>query len=639
VLATLRSPWRRYGVGLLAVAAALGLRWSLWPFLGPELPFLLLWPAVLVAAWLGGVGPGLLVTAVAVAAEDYLVQPGSVGTSKTAELAGIFLFGLLGALTTVLTDKVRRARALIERHAQEAERQREWLRVVLASIGDGVIATDAHGQVAFMNDVAQMLTGWKETQALGQPLGSVFRVQGQDAGDRAACPVRQALVQGSTASLVGRRILVAQGGTQTPVEGSASPIRAASGDILGVVLSFRDFTAQTRLEGELRRRAEELVEADRLKDQFLAMLAHELRNPLAPIRNAAFVLAQGAAGDRAVGAAEVIGRQVGHMTRLVDDLLDVSRVRQGKIRLHKEPVELAEVIEHAIENSRPLLEARMQELVELLPDEPVWLQADAVRLAQVLANLLNNAAKYTDERGRITVSALRQGQEVSVCVRDNGVGIAPEMLPKVFDLFTQVESARHRSQGGLGIGLTLVRDLVRLHGGTVEAHSDGLGKGSEFVVRLPALKEPPARRVDSANRERQPGAGKRVLVVDDDEDAAESLALLLRVAGHEVYTAHDGPAAVVEARLHRPAVVLLDIGLPGMGGHDVARRLREEAGPGEPVLVAVTGYGHEEDLRLSREAGFDLHLTKPVDPSFLQQMLAMPPEQLRRAAGSLRSGG
>jgi PAS domain S-box-containing protein len=631
VLTVPQSRLSRYGTALFTILAALALRWSLWPFLGPELPFLLLWPAVLVAAWLGGLGPGLLATALAVVVEDFLlIQPDSLLTGRPAELVGIALFGLLGALTTVLTDWTRRARSLALEHAREAERRREWLRVVLASIGDAVIATDGAGHVAFMNVVAQALTGWKEDEALGQRLDKVFCVLDRDSGARLNCPVRQALRHGAAVCLAGRLHLVARAGTLTPVECTASPIRDAAGGVLGVVLTFRDFSQQTRLEAELRQRAEELAEADRQKDRFLAMLAHELRNPLAPVRNAARLLgAEGPPDERTRWAAAVIERQVGQMTRLVEDLLDVARVRQGKVRLRPEPVEVRDVVERAVESCQPLLQARMQELAESLPAEPVWLEGDPVRLAQVVANLLHNASKYTEERGHISLAAAREGPAVVLRVRDTGAGIPPEMLSRIFNLFTQVEGTVDRSQGGLGIGLTLVRDLVRLHGGTVEALSDGPGAGSEFVVRLPALEGvvvplPRASAAAPPGRRQGQGPAGRVLVVEDNRDAAESLARLLRAAGHEVRTAYDGPAALAEARAFQPQVVFSDIDLPGMDGYEVARRLRQEYGPVGPLLVAVTGLGQEGDRRRALEAGFDDFLVKPVDPDALQRLLGRP---------------
>jgi signal transduction histidine kinase/DNA-binding response OmpR family regulator len=366
----------------------------------------------------------------------------------------------------------------------------------------------------------------------------------------------------------------------------------------------------------------EIQEANRGKDEFLAMLAHELRNPLAPVLHSLHVLRLGGEPRAVELARDMIERQVRHMTRLIDDLLDVSRITRGKIRLQKRTVELAEVVGRAVDSSRPLIESRDHHLDVTLPHAPVHLVADPTRLEQVFANLLNNAAKYTEPGGLIRLSAECRGREAVVRVRDTGIGIPPQLLPRVFELFMQAHQNLDRAQGGLGIGLTLVRTLVEMHGGRVEAHSAGPGNGSEFAVHLPLPEEVP-EPVAEANPAGPPAlAPLRVLVVDDNRDAAESLAMLLRLDGHEVRLAHDGPAALDAAGDFRPEVVLLDIGLPGMSGHDVARRLHGGHGGAPPLLVAMTGYGQEEDRRRSREAGFDHHLVKPVDPQVLRQLLA-----------------
>jgi PAS domain S-box-containing protein len=407
------------------------------------------------------------------------------------------------------------------------------------------------------------------------------------------------------------------------IYGNAVPLFDERGAVRGCISTFLDITERQRLAEQLRQRAEQLAEADRRKDEFLAMLAHELRNPLAPIRNAAQVLRLlGPAGPELAYVRDVIERQVQHMARLVDDLLDVSRITRGKVQLRKEPIDLAGVLGRAVEAARPLLDARKHQLTVSVTPEPVRLEADPTRLAQVVANLLNNAAKYTEEGGRVWLSAETAGPELVLRVRDTGVGIPAEMLGKVFDLFTQVDRTLDRSQGGLGIGLTLVKALVEMHGGSARAFSGGPGQGSEFVVRLPLL---PERRQRREAREEGRGAAppsRRVLVIDDNVDAAESLALLLRVSGHEVRTAHDGPAGLEAALAFRPEVVLLDIGLPGMNGYEVARRLRAAAELREVLLVALTGYGQEEDRRRSREAGFDRHLVKPAAPDELVAVLA-----------------
>ena len=372
-----------------------------------------------------------------------------------------------------------------------------------------------------------------------------------------------------------------------------------------------------------------MQEANQRKDEFLAMLAHELRNPLAPIRNAVHVLRlAGPADAQAQWARDVIQRQLQHLTRLVDDLLDVSRITQGKVTLHKEKVELAVVVARAVETIRPLLESRRLQLSISIPSEPIRLQADPTRLAQVVANVLNNATKYTEEGGCIWISAARAGEQVVLRVRDTGVGIPADVLPHIFDLFTQSARSLDRSEGGLGIGLTLVRNLVEMHGGKVEAFSAGSGHGSEFVVHLPALPEELPTEVKAAVANKNaPGASLRILVVDDNLDSAETLALLLKFSGHDVRTANDGETALETAYAFKPQVIVLDIGLPKMDGYQVAQRLRQDPQLQKSFLIALTGYGQNEDRQRSKEAGFDYHLVKPVDPQELQSLVNSLPQQ------------
>ena len=375
-----------------------------------------------------------------------------------------------------------------------------------------------------------------------------------------------------------------------------------------------------------RKRAEQaLAEASRRKDEFLAMLAHELRNPLAPIRNALHILRLQESGSGETDwARDMIERNVGQLVRLVDDLLDVSRIDRGKIRLEVEPVELAAVVGQAVEIARPLIDSRRHHLSLSVPKSSVRVSGDATRLAQIVANLLNNAAKYTDEGGQIHIAVERVEDTAMLRVRDTGVGLSREMLDSVFDLFMQVDRSLDRSQGGLGIGLTLVRRLVELHGGSVEAHSDGPGTGSEFIVRLPALTEVgvPAPAVSQPQLPVANGVHRRALVVDDNVDAARSLAMLLKLAGHEVHTVHDGHAALGVVGEFQPDVIFLDIGLPGLDGYEIARRLRAMPEAEDVLLLALTGYGQEDDRRRSFEAGFDQHLVKPIELGTLHAILA-----------------
>jgi signal transduction histidine kinase/DNA-binding response OmpR family regulator len=386
---------------------------------------------------------------------------------------------------------------------------------------------------------------------------------------------------------------------------------------------IRDLAGRAAIALDNARLYRDIQEGDRLKNEFLSMLAHELRNPLAPIRNAVQILKHSKAREEEFEwARDIIDRQLLQLVRLVDDLLDVSRITRGKIILQLEPLDAAAVVARAVETSRPFLDARGQFLTVEMPQETVHIRGDETRLAQVLSNLLNNAAKFTPEGGKISITLERAGDEAIFHVRDTGIGIPAEMLSTIFDLFTQVDRSLDRSQGGLGIGLTLVRRLVEMHGGSVEAHSAGLNQGSEFVVRLPVLieEQTPSVTGNGSVPPRLIGPSQRVLIVDDNVDSAESLAVLLRQNGHEVRTTHDGPSALDLTTSYQPEVVLLDIGLPGMDGYEVARRLKQQPGMQTVSLAAVTGYGQEEDRRRAREAGFDYHLVKPVDLAALQEV-------------------
>jgi CheY-like chemotaxis protein/two-component sensor histidine kinase len=386
-----------------------------------------------------------------------------------------------------------------------------------------------------------------------------------------------------------------------------------------------DVDNQVRAEHELRA-------SDRHKDEFLAMLGHELRNPLVPIRNAAEILNHvGGSDARVVWVRETLVRQVAHITRLVDDLLDISHVTRGTLQLHVAPIELGHVLKLAIESVGPLLARRRHRFKRHLPDAPVWVEGDSVRLSQVFVNLLTNAAKFTDEGGTLSLTLSSDERVATIVVKDSGIGIAPEMQQRIFDLFVQDERSLDRSEGGLGVGLALARRIVQLHQGTVEAHSAGLGKGSELTVRLPLL---PAAAVPADRSETAPpsAVGGRVLVVEDDQDAGASLVLLLKLYGYEAELAHNLNSALEVARRLKPQAVLLDLGLPGADGFEVAAHLRAlpELAAETPFL-ALTGFGQPEDFRRSRSAAFVQHLIKPVDPArldaLLRELIGAPPKQ------------
>jgi len=389
--------------------------------------------------------------------------------------------------------------------------------------------------------------------------------------------------------------------------------------------NIRDITERRRLERQTQEQAAALADLNRRKDEFLAMLSHELRNPLSPILNAVHLLRlQGGENLIQQEARSVIERQVGQLTRLVADLLEVSRISTGRVRLEPYRVDMRNVVERAAESARPLIVRLHHDLSVSLPAGPIWVHADSTRLEQVVVNLLNNAAKYTEPGGRISLDARQDGDEMVLRLRDTGVGIAPELLPHIFDLFTQADRSLDRAQGGLGIGLSLVKHLVEMHRGTVEARSGGLGRGSEFTVRLPILLSPASKPEEAPEPPTASPAkeGMRVLVVDDNTDSADILAKLLEMSDHDVRTAYTGPAALEAAAAYAPDVVLLDIGLPGINGYEVARRLRLLPGLKAITIIAMTGYGQDADRQLAREAGFDSHLTKPVDFREVSELMA-----------------
>jgi PAS domain S-box-containing protein len=528
-----------------------------------------------------------------------------------------------------LAPAVRRAlreaedRAWRRRAVRELRESEERFRLLVAGVKDyAIVFLDQAGQVISWNEGAERILGYTTEEIVGQPFARFFSPDDSKYGGPQRA-LQRAAAQGESQE---DTWLIRKDGSRFFASGVTVALRDEADRPRGFAIILRDLTDRKRLEETLRQRAEALVAADRRKDEFLAMLAHELRNPLAPIRNAVQVLRLRAAQDPAVRqASTIIERQVRNLVRLVDDLLDMSRVSRGKMELRKERVDLAAVVNWAVETARPLITKRRHQLTVTVPPQPLGLDADPVRLGQILSNLLNNAAKYTDPGGHIWVTARREGDKAVVSVRDTGIGIAPEMRARIFDLFMQAEPSPDRTQGGLGIGLSLVRRLVEVLGGTITVESEGPGCGSEFTVRFPLAAPAPApapRETAPAPAKAVPTPPRRVLVVDDNRDGAESLAMLLGVWGHEVELAGDGAEALSAVKNRRPDVVLLDIGLPGMDGYQVAQRLRREPGMADTLLVALTGYGQDEDRRRSREAGFDDHLVKPVDPDRLEQLLA-----------------
>jgi len=516
------------------------------------------------------------------------------------------------------TDNTARKQVEAERMLldQRVRDQQFYTRSLIESNIDALMTTDPRGIITDVNKQMEALTGCTRDELIGAPFKDYFTDP-----ERAEAGINCVLCEGKLTDyeLTAR----ARDGQETVVSYNATTFHDRDRKLRGVFAAARDVTERKRYEQSLQ-------EADRRKNEFLAMLAHELRNPLAPIRNALQIMRLTASRERQrpedeaiQSASAMMERQVGQMERLVDDLLDVSRISRGKIELRRERIELASAIHHAVEAARPQCKSMDHALTVSLPPKPIFLNADPTRLAQVLGNLLNNACKYTHKGGRIGLTVERKGAQAVIRVRDNGIGIAANQLPRIFEMFVQIDTSLERSVSGLGIGLTLVKSLVELHDGTVEVHSAGVDQGSEFAVRLPILVETPKPLPEpTANEPTTTTTGYRILVVDDNRDSATSLATLLNLTGNKTHTAYDGLEAVEAAATFRPDVILLDIGLPKLNGYEACRKIREQPWSKDIVIVALTGWGQDEDRRKSQEVGFNGHLVKPADHAVLMKLLA-----------------
>ncbi|HEX9957026.1 MAG TPA: ATP-binding protein, partial [Fibrella sp.] len=436
--------------------------------------------------------------------------------------------------------------------------------------------------------------------------------------DRAAgIPEEEAQTARQQGRAIDERYHQRKDGSQPFVSGVQSPLFDSMGTLLGYVKIARDLTQRQQMEQDLR-------DADKRKDEFLAMLAHELRNPLAPIANILQVLTLSGEGNKTiVPALNMMSRQVEHLVRLIDDLLDVSRISRGKVKLRRERMELTAVVRQALEAASPIYRAQSRQLNVTLPAAPIYLLGDATRLTQVVSNLLTNGARYTREKGQVQLSVEEVNGEAILRVADNGIGLAKDQLSRIFDLFMQVDTALDRSQGGLGLGLTLVRKLVEMHDGQVEARSEGLGRGSEFIVKLPTLPQT-EKSIETSAMTKTPTPklpGHRILVVDDNRDAADTLTMLLKLKKHQVHTRYGGREAIEAAQSVEPEVVLLDISMPDLDGYETCQQIRQQPWGKDLVLIALTGYGQDEDIRRSLEAGFNGHLVKPIDLAKLTELL------------------
>src|SRR6202050_4189032 len=518
----------------------------------------------------------------------------------------------------------RAPQPLVDAQTADYSVQLALLAAIVVSSDDAIVRKPPDGLILSWNAGATRIFGYQASEVVGKPITIIIPPELHEEERHILQRVRH-----------GERvdhfdtIRVTKDGRRIAISLTVSPVRDSKGTIVGASKVARDVSdrkaaEQALRESEQRLRASEeaLRDADRRKDEFLALLAHELRNPLAPIRYAlAANKKEGRAPEQQKRAEEVIERQVTHMSRLLDDLLDVSRITRSTLELKKSPTELTLIVGSAIETARPILDSKHHALTLDLPKQAVQLDADPVRLAQVFSNILINAAKYTDPGGRIQLRATQREGELVVAISDNGLGISDDMKPRLFTLFSQAQSAMGRSEGGLGVGLSLVRGLVSLHGGSVEAFSEGAGKGSEFIVRIPVGTQSERPESDAATDAPVPGAGLKILVVDDSRDAADTCAILLELSGHHVQTAYTGQRALQLAETFRPHVLLLDIGIPDLDGYQLAKKVRAAPWGRGAVLIAVTGWGQEADRRRAFEAGFDHHLTKPIAAETVESLM------------------
>lgn len=623
-------------VALVVTAVATLIRTLLTPILGSYAPHTIYLLGVVATAWVGGFWPGVAATLLGyLAGEVFFIHPyGSTpapfSVMGPSDLIRFISYALIGVAFSFVSEQWHRVRLRDLTRAQRLEEEvaerlrateslrqaKQTLEALVAAAPIPIVVIDPDRTVRLWNRAAEQVFGWKSDEVLGRELPIV-----PDAKSEECHAARQAVTMGHSVGPIPTARL-RKDGSLVDVELSAAPLYSADSLVDSMVLLLHDVTEQRRAERSLRESQELLREADRRKDAFLATLAHELRNPLAPIRNGLQIMRLAEEDPSAIERTRaIIERQLAQMVRLIDDLLDVSRITRGTIELRRHRMHLQDAILSAVETTRPLIDTNRHDLRITLPEEPIAMDADLTRLAQAFANVLHNAAKYTEPGGRIALVAERLGSRAVVRVVDNGIGIEPELLPRIFGLFMQADPAQKAARGGLGVGLSLVKQLIEGHGGTITAHSEGLGRGSEFVIMLPVALSAPAAPVKVLAT---PAATprRRVLVVDDNEDSVESLRALIELMGHDCATALDGPGAIAKAYEYRPDMILLDIGMPGMNGNDACRAIRSEPWGHDIHMVALTGWGQAEDRERTRAAGFDRHLVKPVEPAVLAQVLA-----------------
>jgi PAS domain S-box-containing protein len=615
---TARHRFSRYALAVAVVLIVVALRSLVHPLMGAQ-SFAVFLAGSIIAAWFGGVGSAILSLVLLHVVHAYWFNDRTIIEPTIESIVTTSAYYLVGIAVGVLSQKRTAAYERAQEQQREALAQRERLRATFACMAEGVLVTDRTGRLTLMNPVAEELTGWNIEEAIGRPAWEIFVALHESGRERAESPIERILHEGRVVQERAALLLVSRTGREVPMAYSAAPVRDQQGQITGVVLVFRDESEQRRVETALRH-------ADQRKDEFLATLAHELRNPLAPISMGLEILSLSGDDPRAAGEVRaMMQRQTQHMVRLIDDLLDVSRITRGKLELRLGQVEVADVIRNAIDATMPLIEEAGQALSVRLPEKPILLYADANRLTQVITNLLNNAAKFTPREGRIELSAEYASGEAAITVSDTGIGIPADRLDSVFEMFTQVHSNGEGRHSGLGIGLCLVKRLIEMHGGRVEAESRGQNLGATFRLRLPVMPQSDSSMRSSGRAGELPLSGKRrVLVVDDNQDALKALSRLVAILGNEVREANDGSEALSVAEQFQPDIVLMDLGMPKMDGFEAARLMRERPWGRDILLVATTGWGQEEDRRRTAAAGFSRHLVKPIELDVLREILATP---------------
>ena len=622
----------RYAVAVAATAIPIALHAAFAPLWGPDLPLISFYAAIMVSAWLGGFGPALFATLLSAAAA-YLWMP---ETGPPAGLLGkavaVSLFIGIGLLISILGEAFHRARARLTDNARALQHQTATslehaetlnrLAAIVQSSDDAIVSKTLDGKITSWNGAATRMFGWTAEEVIGQSIALIIPHDRLREEEMVLSMIRR----GEPIEHF-RTVRVHKHGRPIQISLTLSPIRNAAGHVVGASKIARDVTALAEAEQErailLAREQAARTEAEtanRAKDEFLAMLGHELRNPLSAISNAAQVLERAGKPDNSTASARgVIVRQTANLARLVDDLLDVGRVMAGKILLDRKPVDLREVAERALSTLREA--GRLERHLMTFEGTPVTIDADATRIEQIVTNLVTNSLKYTPPGGSIRIRVTQEARAAVLCVEDDGMGIGAALLPRIFDLFVQGPPPLDRGSGGLGIGLTIVKQLADLHFGTVLVSSDGPGKGTSVMVTFPAISarapEPgrPLAHTSSVRR--------RVLIVEDNDDAREMLQTMLELQHHTVRAAADGPAGIEAALEFEPDIALVDVGLPGLDGYEVARYLRAAGGAKPLRLIAITGYGLPKDADRAREAGFDAHLVKPVHPDRLAEILAM----------------